>query len=180
MVRSSEPPIHLSFNEPLAERNECSEAYGCLFSIDTIQNKLPSPIHHGRLNHLIIRDTGVRFQDEREARASPGPTEAALALPFDTDSPALPGMAHQTRYAGIGAGTQTIWPSVSVSPSVPPVSKTLQVVANVMAAYVLPLLLGFSRRTAVKTKGRSGSTSPFGPTYRSCLFFPSAQTPSCR
>jgi len=66
MVRSGAPPIHLSFNEPLTKRYECSEAYGCLFSIDAIQNKLPSPIHHGRLNHLIIRDTGVRFQDERQ------------------------------------------------------------------------------------------------------------------
>jgi hypothetical protein len=153
---------------------------GGLFRIDAVQNKLPSPIHHGRLNHLIIRDTGVRFQDERQGKHRRGRLSAALALPFDTDSPAPPGMAHQTRYAGIGAGTQTIWPSVSVSQSVPPVSKTLQVVANVMVASVLPLLLGLSRRTAVKAKGRSGSTSPIGPTYRSCLFFPRAQTPSRR
>src|SRR5258708_39501111 len=57
-------------------------------------------------------------------------------------------MVHQISYAGLGAGTQTIWLSVSVSQSVPPVSKTLQVVANIMAASVLPLFLGFSRRTA--------------------------------
>src|SRR6266508_2329709 len=44
--------------------------------------------------------------------------------------------------------------------SVLPVSKTLQVVANVMAASILPLLLDFSRRTAVRTKRKSGSTSP--------------------
>ena len=69
---------------------------------------------------------------------------------------------------------------LTYSQSIPPVSKTLQVVASVMAASVLPLLLGFSRRTAVKAKGRSRSTSPIGPTYRSCLFFPRAQTPSCR
>ncbi len=159
----------------------CSSfAKRCLFGIDAIQDKLPSPIHHGRLNHLIIRDTSVRFQDERQSEHRRGRLSAALALAFDTDSPVPPGMAHQTRDAGIGAGTQTIWASVSVSQSVPPVSKTLQVLANVMAASVLPLLLGFSTRTAVKAKGRSRSTSPIGPTYRSCLFFPRAQTPWCR
>src|SRR6266567_2699227 len=53
-------------------------------------------------------------------------------------------------------------------------------VANVMAAYVLLLLLGFSRHTTVKAKVRSRSTSPIGPPYRSCLFFPRAHTPLCR
>jgi hypothetical protein len=62
----NEPSIHLSLNEKLSEGHQCPFAKRRFFGIDTIQNELPPPIHHCGLNHLIIGDTGVRFQDERQ------------------------------------------------------------------------------------------------------------------
>ncbi len=150
----------MRLDEKLPKGHQCPEAPRRMLGIQAIQDQRPSPVHHCGLNHFIIGDTSVRFQDECQGEHRRGRLSAAPALAFDTDLPALPGMAHQTRYAGVDAGTQTIWPSVSVAQFVPPGSKTLQAVANTMAASVLPLLLGFSRRTAVRAKGRSGSTSP--------------------
>jgi hypothetical protein len=61
-----EAPIHLRLNKSLAEGYQCSFTERCLLGVQTIQHQLPAPIHHRRLNHFVIGDTGVRLQDERQ------------------------------------------------------------------------------------------------------------------
>ena len=112
---ADEPSVHLSLDQPLAESHQCSFAKRCLFSIDTIQDKLPTSVHHGRLNDFIIGDPCIRLQDQRQSQHRRGHRTAALALLSDTGSPILAEMLHLAIRGGAGAKTQTIWLSVFVS-----------------------------------------------------------------
>ena len=39
-----------------------------LFSIETIQDKLPSPIHYGCLNDFIVGNPCIRFRDQSKGQ----------------------------------------------------------------------------------------------------------------
>jgi hypothetical protein len=64
----NEPSIHLGFNESLPKGHQCSEAYGCLLGVQTVQHSLPAPIHEDRFNHLVIGDARVRLQNDRQGQ----------------------------------------------------------------------------------------------------------------
>jgi hypothetical protein len=100
--------VHLPFNEKLSEGHQCSFAKRCLFRIDTIENKLPPPVHYRRLNNFIIGDACVRLQDQRQGEHCWGRLSAALSFPSDTDTPALSGTFHPAIHADGNAETQTI------------------------------------------------------------------------
>jgi hypothetical protein len=50
----NEPSIQVSLDEKLSEGHQRSFAEGSLLALEAIEDQRPSPIHHGRLNHLVI------------------------------------------------------------------------------------------------------------------------------
>ncbi len=68
MVRSMSHGSSLRFNESLPKGHQCSEAYGCLLGVQTVQHSLPAPIHENRFNHLVIGDACVRLQNDRQGQ----------------------------------------------------------------------------------------------------------------
>jgi hypothetical protein len=62
----------LSFNEKLPKSHEGSFAKRGMLAIQAIEHQLPAPIHHSRLNHLIIGNTGICLQNERQSQDGRG------------------------------------------------------------------------------------------------------------
>src|SRR6266567_3882805 len=70
MGRSMSHGSSLRFNESLAKGHHCSEAYGCLLGVQTVQHSLEASIHEDRFNHLVIGDARVRLQNDRQGLRS--------------------------------------------------------------------------------------------------------------
>src|SRR6266567_643159 len=68
MGRSMSHGSSLRFNESLAKGHHCSEAYGCLLGVQTVQHSLEASIHEDRFNHLVIGDARVRLQNDRQGQ----------------------------------------------------------------------------------------------------------------
>src|SRR6266702_4983708 len=68
MCRSMSHGSSLRFNESLAKGHHCSEAYGCLLGVQTVQHSLEASIHEDRFNHLVIGDARVRLQNDRQGQ----------------------------------------------------------------------------------------------------------------
>src|SRR6266702_516098 len=68
MGRSMSHGSSLRFNESLAKGHHCSEAYGCLLGVQTVQHSLEASIHVDRFNHLVIGDARVRLQNDRQGQ----------------------------------------------------------------------------------------------------------------
>src|SRR6266702_8194908 len=68
MGRSMSHGSSLRFNESLAKGHHCSEAYGCLLGVQTVQHSLEASMHEDRFNHLVIGDARVRLQNDRQGQ----------------------------------------------------------------------------------------------------------------
>src|SRR5712691_522463 len=68
MGRSMSHGSSLRFNESLAKGHHCSEAYGCLLGVQTVQHSLEASIHEDRFNHLVIGDARVRLQNDHQGQ----------------------------------------------------------------------------------------------------------------
>jgi hypothetical protein len=58
-----QPPVQVMFDQPLAEPHQGALGERRILRARAIQDQLPAPAHHRRLDHLIVTDPGVGLQD---------------------------------------------------------------------------------------------------------------------
>ena len=62
-VRSTSAQVQVLPDQPLAERHQRALRKRRVTGIQAIQRQLPAPVHHRRLDHLVIGHSGIRLQD---------------------------------------------------------------------------------------------------------------------
>jgi hypothetical protein len=63
-----QPPVQIRLDQPGPEVEQRALGKRRLISVQTVQHQLPAPVHHRRLDHLIIRGAGVGLQDQRQGQ----------------------------------------------------------------------------------------------------------------
>src|SRR5215510_1652520 len=58
-----QPPVQVMPDQPLAEPRQGALRKRRILRAQAIQDQLPAPVHHPRLDHLIVTDPRIRLQD---------------------------------------------------------------------------------------------------------------------
>ena len=74
----AQPPVQVTLNQPLAEPHQGPLGKRRLLRAQAVQHQLPAPVHHRRLDHLIVADLRIRLQDRRQRQ--PGRRYRRLTL----------------------------------------------------------------------------------------------------
>jgi hypothetical protein len=64
--RLYQPPVQVGLDPPGPEVEQGALGERRLLGVQAVQHQLPAPVHHGRLDHLVIGGTGVGLQDQRQ------------------------------------------------------------------------------------------------------------------
>ena len=61
-----QPPVQVRFDQPATEPDQGALGKRRLLRIHAVQHQLPAPVHHRRLDHLIIGHPGIRLENRRQ------------------------------------------------------------------------------------------------------------------
>jgi hypothetical protein len=61
-----QPPVQVRLDQPGPEVEQRTLGKRWLLGVQAAQHQLPTPVHHRRLDHLIIGGTGVGLHDQRQ------------------------------------------------------------------------------------------------------------------
>ena len=73
-----QPPVQVALDQPLTESHQGSLGKRWLLRVHAVQHQLPAPVHHRRLDHLIVGGPGIGLQDRRQRQ--PGRRHRRLPL----------------------------------------------------------------------------------------------------
>ena len=73
-----QPPVQVMLDQPPAEPHQGSLGKRRLFRAHAVQDQLPAPVHHRRLDHLVVADLRIGLQDRRQRQ--PGRRHRRLPL----------------------------------------------------------------------------------------------------
>ena len=73
-----QPPVQVPLDQPQAEPHQGPLGKRRLLRAQAVQHQLPAPVHHRRLDHLIVRDLRIGLQDRRQRQ----PGRRHRRLPF--------------------------------------------------------------------------------------------------
>jgi hypothetical protein len=75
--------VHLMLDQPRPKGDERAFTERSLFGVQAIERQLPTPIHHGRLNHFVVRDPGIGLQNQRQGQHRRGHRRLSLRRVFE-------------------------------------------------------------------------------------------------